>query len=531
MKISNIRIKNFKRFSDTTIKGIHPEAKLVLLVGPNGSGKSSLFDAIIAFYRRRSGYGHDGDEKYCRKDFGSPFDWNSNVEMQFHGNPTISKKSFYFRSAYRNEPDFNVTSFSRATLPYENLRIHRTIQNDQSVAENYTRLIYATLEGIYNETNSEKRVRELREELIGSIRRSMINVFSDLILKNVSDPLGDGAFFFQKGSVNAFHYKNLSGGEKAAFDLLLDLLIKIRYYDDTVFCIDEPEMHMHTSLQAKLVKEFVSIIPDNSQLWLATHSLGVMRAAKDLQATNTNLVCIIDFEGVNFDEEIVLNPSRIDRMVWEKFLSIAVDDLSLQFVPETVVICEGSSKGNRRKDFDAEIYSRLFASNHPDTLFVSGGSSNDISKGEFAATVLRGVLRGSKVLSLVDKDDHSSQEIADLKAKSILTLSRRNLECYLYDNEVIEKFVQSIGQQGKLSDVLKAKAMSLENSVARGNPQDDLKSAAGELYVELKKLLGLTGCGNSSDAFMRDTLAPLITPDMSVYREMERDIVDLIHSA
>jgi hypothetical protein len=36
----------------------------------------------------------------------------------------------------------------------------------------------------------------------------------------------------------------LSGGEKAAFDLLLDLVIKRREFNDTVFFIDEPEAHM-----------------------------------------------------------------------------------------------------------------------------------------------------------------------------------------------------------------------------------------------------------------------------------------------
>jgi predicted ATP-dependent endonuclease of OLD family len=130
MKISSLTITNFKRFSRFSIVGLPPKAKLILLVGPNGSGKSSLFDAFIHYYRMRVGYGIDGDETYYRKDLVANFDWGSSVDIRFHNNSEIHKKSFYFRSAYRNEPDFNVDNFSKTNLPYEALRIGRTIQNE-----------------------------------------------------------------------------------------------------------------------------------------------------------------------------------------------------------------------------------------------------------------------------------------------------------------------------------------------------------------------------------------------------------------
>ena len=39
-----------------------------------------------------------------------------------------------------------------------------------------------------------------------------------------------------------------------------------------------------------------------------------------------------------------------------------------------------------------------------------------------------------------------------------------------------------------------------------------------------KRLLGLTQCGNTTMAFMRDTLAPLIKPGMRGYEDLKRDI-------
>jgi hypothetical protein len=55
-----------------------------------------------------------------------------------------------------------------------------------------------------------------------------------------------------------------------------------------------------------------------------------------------------------------------------------------------------------------------------------------------------------------------------------------------------------------------------------------LKSAAGEIYVGLKKLLELQRCGNNVDAFMRDTLAPLVQPPMPSYQALKAAIIDRV---
>ncbi len=56
------------------------------------------------------------------------------------------------------------------------------------------------------------------------------------------------------------------------------------------------------------------------------------------------------------------------------------------------------------------------------------------------------------------------------------------------------------------------------------SPKDDLKPASREIYVACKKILGLTQCGNTTEEFIRETLAPLIKPGMSVYEELKHDI-------
>ena len=47
MRITDLHLKNYKRFTDLRITGIPPTARLVVMLGPNGSGKSSVFDAFL----------------------------------------------------------------------------------------------------------------------------------------------------------------------------------------------------------------------------------------------------------------------------------------------------------------------------------------------------------------------------------------------------------------------------------------------------------------------------------------------------
>jgi AAA15 family ATPase/GTPase len=530
MKISEIHIKNFKRFKDTHITDLPSLSKIVIVVGPNGSGKTSLFDAFYHWYKGNTGFGYSPDESYYVKEKSEGFDPRRSVNVIFHNadeNAIKDKKSMYFRTAYRNDPDFKISSFSKARAPQENIRVQRFIDDDKTVSLNYQRLVYNTLSSVYSEQNNEKTVKDLREELIGKLRASMKAVFDDLVVNNIEDPLGDGTFLFEKGTSKSFHYKNLSGGEKSAFDLLLDLIIKLEYYDDTVFFIDEIDSHMHTSLQGKLTEEIYNVIPDNSQLWLTTHSLGVIRAAKDIERRNPGSVTILDFTGYDFDTECTIRPVKIDRVVWEKFLEIALDDYSLRIAPEVVVLCEGSLEGTRRKKFDADIYNTILGIANPGISFIPGGSCSDLERDDNREyLLLKELLKFSRICRLIDRDDRSEQQVAELSAKGLIVLKRRHLESYLFDDELITKLVESKTQeQGKIKEALEIKSKAIRDSVSKGNPSDDIKSASGEIYTGLKKLLNLIQCGNDTESFMRYTLAPLITPDMKIYKELSKEII------
>ncbi len=68
--------------------------------------------------------------------------------------------------------------------------------------------------------------------------------------------------------------------------------------------------------------------------------------------------------------------------------------------------------------------------------------------------------------------------------------------------------------------MLREKADAITASIGRNNPCDDVKSAAGQIYTSAKRILGLIGVGNDAEAFARNILCPLVTPDTNTYREL-----------
>jgi predicted ATPase len=526
MKIKSVEIRGFRRFESVTIADL-PPAKLVVLAGPNGSGKSSLFDAFSVWHQSQQ-TGLNWDASYHSR-AGKPWQ-GDDVKLWFHSDQT-SRKTFYFRSPYRNDPEFQISELRKQGDVLEEVRVRRMIDSDGSVSRNYQRLASTAFEDAFSEADESTTLRQFRDNTIGEIARTVGRLFPDLKLHTLGNPLQDGTFRFAKGSIEKFSYKNLSGGEKAAFDLVLDVIIKRRSYDDTVYVIDEPEAHMNTRLQGELLEELCSLIPVGSQLWISTHSIGMMRKARELYAQAPGEVVFLDFEGHDFDQHVTLKPIDPARPFWERVLKVALDDLADLVAPREIVLCEGNPKGSvpgKNEEHDARCYEAIFADEFPDTMFVSSGNSIDVAgdRLKFAAVFPR-VIKGVTVRRLVDRDDHSAQDQAEFKKKGIWCLSRRHLESYLYDEEILLALCDEVGRTADFPAVRAARQKAMSEIASQGKPSDDVKSAAGLIYTSVKSILALTAVGNDQMAFARNRLAPLVKPQTNVYAELRRDIFGL----
>jgi hypothetical protein len=530
VKLSSVSIKDFKRFTDLTVQGLPETARLVMLAGPNGSGKSSFFDALFTWHQFTCRGGGAWDNTYHKKSKGTGRDnWPNTTHVEFYDaiKPDIiaKKKTLYFRSAYRNEPEFLLAQLSRSGELIDQVRFRRMIDNDIAVSKNYQRLASKAFSDAFEHGPETTTFAQFRKDTIGVIRDTFRRLFPDVELNSLGDPLINGTFRFTKGVSEGFLFKNLSGGEKAAFDLILDLVVARAEYDDTVFCIDEPESHMNARLQAELLSALFDLVPEKCQLVLATHSIGMMRRAKEIEDASPGTVAFLDFGGRDFDKPQVLKPIAPTRAFWQRAYSVALDDLAALIAPSRVVICEGSPKTSRQtrnQSHDARCYDPIFEHEFPDTRFISGGNAHDVAADRFVLTeALGSLVEGIVVLRLIDRDDRTETEIEDERRQNVRVLSRRNLESYLYDDEVLEAIAKHVGNPD-CAEMLKRRKRELIND--SDGPDDDIKPVAGHLYNECKRILKLTGCGSTAGAFMRDTLAPLVKRHMKVYHQLRADI-------
>ncbi|MDP2267805.1 MAG: AAA family ATPase, partial [Deltaproteobacteria bacterium] len=292
----------------------------------------------------------------------------------------------------------------------------------------------------------------------------------------------------------------------------------------TVFFIDEPEAHMSPGLQSALLDELLCAVPETSQLWLATHSVGMMRKARDLAQRTPGSVVFLDFEGVNFDLPQTLRPIEPNRPFWKRAMQIALDDLAGYVTPEQVVLCEGG-RLEGGKDFDAACYNEIFQTEYPQVVFLGAGNADDIQNDpRGVGRLLRALAPEVHVTRVIDRDDRTDEEIRTLRSQQVHVLSLRTIESYLLDDSVMKIMCESFGQPELAPQLLDAKAEALRNSIANGGPVDDLKRPAGDIYNAAKRLFPTHKFGSDKRTFMKGICAPLIRPGVPIYVVLQKDV-------
>ena len=523
MRITSIHLKNYKRFTDLTISEIPLSARLVVMVGPNGSGKSSVFDAFLlksqaqrTNQRIRSGI----YEGYLLKDE-SVGDLNSSthsiaqsIQIELDSSIEDWSRIFSIRSPYRHQADFSNTSLGPVRPSYESPRFQRIIDTDEAVSDNFNRLGRRALYGALKGDPDEKSLRQFREETLGEIQTALGRLFQDpaLSLQDLGASFESGAFRFQKGSIVDFHYKNLSGGEKAAFDLLLDIFVKRCEYQNAIYCIDEPESHIATPIHGALLEAILALIPTDSQLWIATHSTGFVRRALELNKCKGN-VAFLDFSERDFDKHVNLQPVRPNQNFFRRMYDVLQEDLAGLIAPANIVLCEGSDKT------DSKIYNRVFGESHPDTVFVSRGGSGDVEKTDIIS-VLEVIVPNVRVWRLIDRDDMSDITRDEKISEGIHVLRRREIENYLWDKAVVRKALETNCVEGSEIDCVL-------NAYPFANPsEDDMKAGNSQqvLFEKIRYAKGASRLGRVRKEFASDHLASALRETEEVYRELHEDV-------
>ncbi len=324
MKISSISLFNFKRFTEVRIEQIPEQTKLVLIIGSNGSGKSSIFDAFDFLQKgsfKKVPYG--GNEEsldYYRKNKES----NTVVEVDLHQQGTISKQDWQLQSGQDLSKKFIGRSSIRIVSRIRNNANPAAIGNDADSPltfiendERFTTDVFLYIQSINRALRepvfSGKQVDVLKifQDFIEPFNTSLRNIFGDnpkttIRIAEFEDatPQTPAKLIFQKGD-SKISYDFLSHGEKQVVILLLNFIVRQEYYRDAIIYIDEMDNHLNTRLQYSTIKEITERwMPDNSQLWTATHALGFIDYANEYPGG-----IVLDFDDLDFDKPQTIIPA------------------------------------------------------------------------------------------------------------------------------------------------------------------------------------------------------------------------------
>jgi ABC-type branched-subunit amino acid transport system ATPase component len=354
--------------------------KINVLLGKNGCGKSTLLKAV------ENGLTTDGHKRYITPERGGVLTYQPNVEQNFTENE-------------------NWLGNSRRNNQFNQFR-------EQSVVQ-FRRLelnVYRGAEARGEVANFGANVERLNELLDNIELRSVDSMFK----------------FFSKSSGNELQPGAISSGESELVSLGIETLAFAHEIDaekDNFLFLDEPDVHLHPDLQARLIKFLVSLVEEKHfTVLIATHSTAILGGLADYQGASVAFMQPRD-QALNFEQ---IGP--ILKRVLPVF---GAHPLSNLFNEAPVLIVEG--------DDDERIWQQAVRTSNGAIRVYPVGCAGVTGMSEYESEVRRiigAVYEDARAYSLRDRDD-TDGVIADEPPLIRMKLACRTAENLILTTEVL----------------------------------------------------------------------------------------------
>lgn len=437
-----MRIKSISASNVLPVKTFQVDnlSDLVVIAGPNGVGKTRLIAGLLAHFRNKGGqqvsFEIEATDESERVVWGK-----SLLNTSVVGDAQLLRGMLQQNRSRRN--------FKSSVLYYES---NRSIQNVQPLAfqfdftDPYEEKVgwdmsfgglasrwQDTQHAIFKKIQSQKMAIANRAIQLRSEGHSSMNLeFTDPL-----DPFRE-AFFRLLGpkvlhsadvqnqqllyseESEARNVSTLSSGEREVLTIAFDFLL--RKPSHCIVFFDEPELHLHPELLARLVSTLRSA-GENNQFIFISHSPDIVSSS-----LNDSVVFLTPPKADDGNQAVLLGPKEGAAEALHR-LGHSVGVVSLG---KKIVLIEGTEAS-----LDKQTYSHLLKNRFPSlVLQASGGKGNLSSFSRVATEVLDKTLWGVRFYMLADRDAAPAGSTTS-QSRNMKVLSRYHLENYFLDAEVL----------------------------------------------------------------------------------------------
>lgn len=358
----------------------------VFILGRNGTGKSALVNSLAAQWRGRVVYMPGSRPSY--------FDSES-LSMT----PASRRQFTTNQQHYDSLPDTRWKSMEGTA------RNEKAI-HDLQAAETQYKLDAANQ--IKAEGTSSSAIARLQAD------NSPLDIVNSLLAQaNLAVQLKvDGGELRAIQGGSPYSYARMSDGERSALIFAAEV---VAAQQGMVFLIDEPELHLHSSIVVALVKALILERPDCGFV-VCTHQLELPIA---VQGGAIVLVRDSVWQSgaiASWDVDVIHDPEQIPEWLWVDVIGARRKILFIE--------------GNNKTSLDQPLYSLLF----PQVSVRPRASCKDVVRAVEGLRAVEGVHR-ARAFGLIDHDGMSVEQVRKFEDDGIYPLPIFAVESLIYSQE------------------------------------------------------------------------------------------------
>jgi predicted ATPase len=464
VRLDGVAVRNYRGLRSVEVHGL-ADQPVVTVAGVNGSGKTLLLEAIVAAWRGalhppdigpfgegmtvRLAFALEAQEVQALEDAVNPHPERWGVRLPLDPCPSQIQVEFTVRRDQPTSRQAPAEPWARALLRafdpaggmtfaiVDYLPANRLLATDESALPNP--VIVGPLVSPFSQSGDDAYFRfnallpwlatldymELTAEREGRQPTGDFELLAERfeqatgkrLERPQTDVQGGGVRLWMRLPTGERHQlSSLSDGEQQVLALMYFALVTSK--SGGILLIDEPELHLHPSLQQALI-EVLRSMSDRAQVWIATH------AAKHIAASPLGGLVHLQPPHAPTGNQAALFADEAARLGLHQELGLDASDLMNN---DLLVIVEGPTDWQRLRGFFPTELSRA-------AHYIAGGKDGVLR----AVEVLEGSPQALPWVAILDRDLADEQQVAAWTQDhpNMFVWSRRMLENVLLEPELL----------------------------------------------------------------------------------------------